>query len=156
MTQNEVITSVQQVINDSADNVWGRLRKLDGIEEFLPEVVGKSWVIDNQEPGVGAKRSCALNGMPDDSPATVEEVIAFDDTTRSYSYKIEEGSLPVKNMLNTFKVNDLGYKKCELSWEATMEAFIENPQMSESDFRQFIVGNGQMLMSNLSKLHGNG
>lgn len=155
MTNNKVITSTQKVINDSADAVWGRLRKLDGIEDFLPEVVGKSWVIDNQEPGVGTKRSCTLNGMPEEAPATVEEIISFDDVTRSYSYKIEEGSMPVKNMINTFTVKDLGYKKCLLSWEATMESFIENPKMSEADFRQFVEGNGSMLMKNFSKLHDN-
>ena len=155
MSQNEVITSAKKVINDSADSVWARLRKLDGVEAFLHEVVGKSWIVDNQAPGVGTKRSCTLHNMSEEGHATAEEVIAFDDTNRSYSYKIEEGSMPVKNMVNTFSVKDLGYKKCELSWEATMASFIENPQMSEIDFRQFVKSNGEMLMANFSKLHNN-
>ncbi len=147
------ITKATQVINDSADNVWERLRKLDGVEEFLPEVVSKSWLIDDQSPGVGTKRSCSLNVMPEDAAPTVEEVIAFDDKNRTYSYRLEDGAMPVKNMVNTFTVKDLGYKRCELSWQATIESFIENPQMSEKEFNEFVVGNGVMLMNNISSLH---
>ena len=147
---NAIITKTK-VINASADDVWERLRKLDKIEELTPDFVGDSWITG--EIGVGAVRSCTNPGQTrkNAQPAYIETVVAFDDEKRFYSYVVK--GIPAKNMLNSFKVVDLGYNKCMVVWSSGGWTFIKNPQMTEKQFLGFLDTVGNQLMARLYDLH---
>ncbi|MEO1436840.1 MAG: SRPBCC family protein [Bacteroidota bacterium] len=149
---SEAIVSKTVVINASADVVWERLRALDRIEELTPDFVGDSWIDGNV--GIGAKRSCTAPGQTRktaDQPAYTETVVAYDDEKRFYSYAVM--GVPAKNMLNSFKVVDLGYKKCMVVWNSSGWTFMENPQMSEEQFLAFLDRVSDQLMARLYALH---
>ncbi len=56
-------------------------------------------------------------------------------------------------MVNSFKVIDLGYKKCMVVWTSNGGEYIENPQMSEEQFMGFINSAGDAVIAGLYKLH---
>ncbi|MEM8509574.1 MAG: SRPBCC family protein [Bacteroidota bacterium] len=148
----DAILSKSVVINASADEVWSRLRKLDKIEELTPDFVGDSWI--EGAVGVGAKRSCTAPGetrKTAEKPAYTETVLMYDDEKRFYSYAV--AGIPAKNMVNSFKVVDLGYKKCMVVWSSSGWTFIENPQMTEEQFLAFLDTVSNQLMDGLNKLH---
>lgn len=152
MSNNKVITQQSQELNVPASEVWERLRKLDGLEEIIPEVIGKSWVIDGQEPGKGAQRACAMPGQSAEEASLVEKVLEFSDEDRFYSYTITQG-VPVKNMLNSFKVDELADGRSKVIWEATMGEFIENTNMTQPEFEAFVIMNGEALMAGLGNIY---
>mgnify|MGYP001794658105 CR=1 FL=1 len=141
-----------QIIAASADEVWERLRQLDGLEEIIPDFLGDSWLVASAEPGVGAKRSCAAPGTPKGQASYTEQILEYDDEKRYYVYAVVEG-VPAKGMVNSFKVVDLGYQKCMVVWTSSMEAFIENPQMTEEQFLGFINSAGDAMLAGLDRLH---
>ena len=63
--------------------------------------------------------------------------MGYSDTNRTYSYSVIEG-IPVKGMVNTWNVVDLGYNKSMIVWSSKFEAFMENPQMTKEQFFGFI------------------
>ncbi|MEM8909302.1 MAG: SRPBCC family protein, partial [Bacteroidota bacterium] len=120
---SDAIVTKTTVINASADDVWERLRQLDKIEELTPDFVGDSWI--DGELGVGAKRTCTAPGQTRktaEKPAFTETVLSYDDEKRFYSYAVS--GVPAKNMLNSFKVVDLGYKKCMVVWNSSGWTFM--------------------------------
>ncbi len=119
------------IIDTSADKVWGLLRTLDDVDKYSSNV---SKVIFTGNKGVGGERVCTSE---DGKGFFRERIVAFDDRFRTYSYFLVEG-VPVKGMVNTFKVVNLGYKKCALIWSSKYEEFIENPDMTEKQFMAFM------------------
>nr|WP_297912511.1 SRPBCC family protein [uncultured Allomuricauda sp.] len=150
--KTDAIMTKTQIINASADEVWGRLRKLDKIEELTPDFIGDSWVTGTI--GVGATRSCSAPGQTrksTDNPAFTETILAYDDEKRFYSYAVS--GVPAKNMVNSFKVVDLGYKKCMVVWSSRGWTFMENPQMNKEQFVGFLDMVSNQLMARLYELH---
>lgn len=141
-----------QIIEASADEVWERLRKIDKLEEIIPDFLASSWIVDNAQPGVGVKRSCAAPGTPKGQASYTEQVVEYDDEKRYYAYAVIEG-IPAKNMLNSFKVIDLGYKKCLVIWHSIGGEFIENPNMTKEQFLEFLNAASDAMMAGLYKLH---
>ncbi|MEO0573729.1 MAG: hypothetical protein AAF039_18670, partial [Bacteroidota bacterium] len=86
-----------------------------------------------------------------DKPAYTETVVEFDDEKRFYSYVVQ--GVPAKNMLNSFKVVDLGYHKCMVVWNSSGWTFIENPQMNKEQFLGFLNSASDQMMSKLYELH---
>lgn len=151
---NTIALTKSKIIQASADDVWERLRKLDELEKIIPDFLADSWVVNDTKPGVGAKRSCTAPGTPKGQASYTEQVVEYDDEKRFYSYAVIEG-IPAKNMLNSFKVVDLGYKKCMVIWSSKGGEFIENPNMTKEQFTGFINSAGDAILAGLYKLHNN-
>lgn len=150
--KTDALMTKTKIINASADEVWGRLRKLDKIEELTPDFIGDSWVTG--PVGVGATRSCAAPGQTRktaENPAFTETILTYDDEKRFYSYAVS--GVPAKNMVNSFKVVDLGYKKCMVVWSSGGWTFVENPQMNKEQFVGFLDTVSNQLMARLFELH---
>ncbi len=134
-----------QVIEASADDVWAELRKLDNIDE-LSSLVAK---VDFTGPkGAGGSRVCT---SPDGKGKFKENILAFDDANRSYTYQVVEG-IPATGVVSNFKVVDLGYKKSMIVWTSTYEKFMENPQMNEEQFNGFLNMASKEMIGNVAKM----
>ncbi|WP_370980975.1 SRPBCC family protein [Agaribacterium sp. ZY112] len=115
----------RQVINAPANKVWKEIGRVDGIENFVPEVFASTSV---EGEGEGAIRTCVHH----DGRKLVEQVVAFDEVSMTLTYTLVDGSeLPMINMYNTVQVHPINETQSLLVWEAkydvTEEA--ENPEL---------------------------
>lgn len=121
-----------KVLDASADNVWTLLREMDDIDKYSS---GISRVVWTGKKGKGGERVCY---PPKGQEGYFKEkIVDFDDNGRTFSYAVVEG-VPIKGMVNTFKIVDLGYKKSMIVWSSNFEEFMKNPQMTEEQFTGFI------------------
>ncbi len=132
-----------KIVNKSADAVWKVVRDLEAVAEHSSLIGSLTLKGGNQ---AGAIRVCYT---PDKSGFFKENIIAFDDDKRSYSYAIVEGT-PTKNMINNFKVVDLGYNKSMIVWWSNFEAFMENPKMTREQFIGFMDSSIEEWTSNMA------
>lgn len=120
-----------KIVNVSADDVWTELRKLDQVDKYSSTIARVEWT---GKMGVGGSRKCF---SPDGKGYFKENIVAYDDTNRTFTYTLVEGA-PIKGMENTWKVVDLGYQKSMIIWASNYDEFMENPQMTEDQFMAFI------------------
>ena len=133
-----------KVLDASADNVWTVLRKMDDIDKYSS---GISRVVWTGKKGKGGERVCY---PPKGQEGYFKEkIVAFDDNGRTFSYAVVEG-IPIKGMVNTFKVVDLGYKKSMIVWSSNFEEFMKNPQMTEEQFIGFIKMSLEEMVGNIT------
>ena len=133
-----------KVVDISADNVWTVLRKMDDIDKYSS---GISRVVWTGQKGKGGERVCY---PPKGQEGYFKEkIVAFDDNGRTFSYAVVEG-VPIKGMVNTFKVVDLGYKKSMIVWSSNFEEFMKNPQMTEEQFMGFIKMSLEEMVGNIT------
>ncbi len=149
---NAIVTKTQ-VINASADDVWERLRQLDKLEEIIPDFLANSWLVGGAKPGVGVQRSCSAPDAKKGEASYTETIVEYDDEKRFYSYAVV--GVPAKNMVNSFKVVDLGYNRCMVVWNSSGWEFMENPQMTKEQFLGFLNSAGDAMMAGLFRLHNN-
>ena len=135
--------TVTKHVDQSADAVWAQLRSLDNIDE-LSSFVAKVDYKGNK--GVGGERVCTA---PDGQGQFRESITKFSDAERSYSYAVVEG-VPAKNMVNSFKVVDLGYNKSLVVWTSNY-TFMENPNMTLDQFKGFLTGASTEMIDNAVK-----
>ncbi len=119
---------VSKVVDISTDKMWQVLRQMDDIDKYSSIIDKVTW---SGEHGVGGERVCY---GPDGNVFVKENIVKFDDATRSYSYAVMEGA-PAKDMVNSFKVIDLGYNKSMAIWSTKYSTFIQNPRFTENQFR---------------------
>jgi len=131
-----------QIVEKSADDVWKVVRNLDFAK--YTKTLGKIQVIG--EAGAGASRVCTT---ADGKGQFKENILAYDDTNRTYTYAVVEG-VPVKGLVNNFKVVDLGYNKSMIIWWSNYEQFMENPQMTEPQFTAFMKSSVDEIIQNMA------
>ncbi len=135
--------TLTKVVETSADNVWGKLRQMDDIDKYSSTVANVKWTGNH---GVGGQRVCTT---PDGKGYFKESIVGFDDQGRTYTYALLEG-VPVKGMVNNFKVVDLGYKKSMIVWTSSYEQFLKNPQMTEEQFLGFLNQSAGEMIANIA------
>lgn len=133
-----------KIVDASADDVWEVLRQMDDIDQYSSLIAKVSWTGDHN---VGGQRVCH---SPDGKGYFKEGIVKFDDQNRTYSYAVLEG-VPVKGMVNTFKVVDMGYRKAMIVWTSGYEQFLKNPQMDETQFKGFIDQSVNEMIDNVAK-----
>ncbi|PIB38649.1 SRPBCC family protein [Maribacter sp. 4G9] len=131
-----------QIVEKSADDVWKIVRNLD----FAKYTKAVSNVKVTGKYGAGATRVCTA---PDGKSQFKESILAYDDTNRTYTYAVVEG-VPVKGLVNNFKVIDLGYNKSMIVWWSNYESFIQNPQMNEEQFTAFMKSSLTEIVTNMA------
>lgn len=142
--QNQPDITVTRTVNLSADEVWTQLRVMDNIDKLSSLVSKVKWT---GEKGVGGQRVCTA---ADGQGYFKESIVEFSDSERAYKYAVVEG-VPAKNMVNGFKVIDLGYQKSMIIWTTSYE-FMENPQMNEEQFKGFLNGAINEMITNTIQL----
>lgn len=137
--------TVTKVIEASADQVWSVLRKMDDINKYSSLIARVEWTGNH---GIGGERVCY---SPDGKGYFKEGIIGFDDVNRTYTYAVKEG-VPAKNMVNNFKVVDLGYKKSLIVWTCNFEQFLQNPKMTQQQFMGFLNQSVNEMINNVAKM----
>ncbi len=133
-----------KVIDASADDVWTILREMDDVDKYSSGIAKVEWT---GHKGEGGERVCY---PPKGQEGYFKEkIVAFDDVNRTFSYSVVEG-IPVKGMVNTFKVVDLGYQKSMILWNSTFDEFMKNPQMTEEQFMGFINMSLEEMVGNVT------
>lgn len=135
--------TVTKVLDVSADKVWAKLRQMDDIDKYSSAIEKVKWTGNH---GVGGQRVCTA---PEGQGFFKESIVTFDDIERTYSYAVLEG-VPVKGMVNSFKVVDLGYQKSMIVWTSNYDQFIENPNMTKDQFFGFINQSINEMISKIS------
>lgn len=135
--------TVTKVLDVSADKVWTKLRQMDDIDKYSSAIAKVEWTGNH---GVGGQRVCTA---PEGQGFFKESIVTFDDIERTYSYAVVEG-VPVKGMVNSFKVVDLGYNKSMIVWTSNYDQFIENPNMTKNQFFGFVNQSINEMISKIS------
>lgn len=143
-TTEQALITTSITADVSADKVWMVLRQLDNIPALTSTVGSITW---KGPKGVGGERRCET---PDGSGYFIEKILAFDDVARSYQWHVAEG-VPAKNVINSFRVVDLGYNKSMIVFRSNFE-FMENPNMTEAQFTAFLQGASKEMAGNVVAL----
>ena len=133
-----------KVVHKSADEMWKTVRKLDQIHKYSSTIAKVDW---KGNMGVGGERVCHT---PDGKGFFKEKIVAYDESSRSFSYSLLEGA-PVKGMINSMQVVDLGYGKCILVWWSNYDMFMKNPQMTEEQFQAFMLSSIEEMTDKMAK-----
>ena len=133
-----------KVVNKSADEMWKTVRKLDKVHKYSSAIARVDW---SGNMGVGGERVCHT---PDGKGFFKEKIVAYDESSRSFSYSLLEGA-PVKGMTNFMQVVDLGYGKCILVWWSNYDEFMKNPQMTEEQFQAFMLSSIEEMTDKMAK-----
>ena len=104
---------VKEEINASADAVWDLVSDFGGVLKWSSVIES----CDVEGDGIGAVRTLRMAG----GPAIVERLESLDDATKTFSYVIVEGPLPVSDYLASLKVSDRGADRCEVEWGSSFE-----------------------------------
>ncbi len=131
-----------KVVDKSADKVWKVVRNID----FAKYTKTISNVKVTGEAAAGASRVCTA---PDGQGQFKGSILSYDDLNRTYTYAVVEG-VPVKGLVNNFKVVDLGYNKSMIVWWSNYEAFMKNPQMTEAQFTAFMEASIDEIVTNMA------
>jgi len=99
------------VIPASVDEVWAAVRPFNGLHVWHPGIESSS--LDSGTEGqIGAVRRLTLPG----GGVVVEDLLAFDEPGRSYTYSILESPFAVRRYVSTIRVAPI---------TATGQAFVE-------------------------------
>ena len=135
--------SMDTTINASADKVWETISDFNGMPKWHAVVETSNL----EGSGVGAVRTLALQGG---GPPVVEKLESMDKQTRTLSYSITSGPLPLEDYVATMEVRALGEGSCELRWSSTFEA----KGAPEAEATKIVEGIYTAGFEGLKKLHG--
>ncbi len=133
-----------KVVNKSADEIWEKVRQMDKIDKYSSNIARVEWT---GNMGKGGQRVCYT---PDGKGYFKEKIVAYNESGRSFSYSLLEGA-PVKGMVNTIQVVDLGYGKCVFVFWSHYEKFMKNPQMTQEQFHSFMNSSLEEMTEKMAK-----
>lgn len=137
------VLQYSKIVHKSANEMWDVVRKLDKIDKYSSAIARVVWSGNKYE---GGTRVCYT---PDGQGYFKEKIINFDESTKSFTYSLLEGA-PVKGMVNTMQVADLGNGKSVVVWWTNYDEFLENPQMTQEQFHQFMLTSLDEMVTNMS------
>jgi len=134
---------VKQEVRASADAVWELVRDFGGVAQWSSAIES----CDVEGEGIGAVRTLGLGA----AGAIRERLESLDDATRTFSYSIIDGPLPVDNYLATLKVIDRGADACEVDWRSTFDPKGAPEEQVQSIIRGVYDGGIAEIKKNLEK-----
>lgn len=132
--------NMRTVIDAPAENVWSVISDFGSIENYVNAVQDCSV----EGTGIGARRTLTLN----DGGKLVERLENLDDSSRTLTYKIVSGPLPVDNYISNMKVNEISTNQCEIVWTSSFVA----SGVSDDEAKQIIEEIYNMGFEGLKKL----
>ncbi|MDB6087469.1 MAG: hypothetical protein JWN85_253 [Gammaproteobacteria bacterium] len=144
-----VTESVQ--IKAPVDRVWAVAKDFDSLNKWHPGF-SKDEVVKGTNNTPGAVRALTIKG----GPTFTEELLAFNDATHTYRYKIIESPLPLRDYVATFSVKPGKDGTTKVTWVGKFKRKnpAENPPDAENDAAavKLITGVFQGGLANLKRL----
>ncbi len=100
---------VSHEYNASADRIWSVIGNPADISEWHPAIASSE--MKNKQ------RNCSLA----DGGEIGEEILNHDDNTRSYTYRIVQSPLPMRDYVSTLSVEPRRSGGSTVTWEAEFE-----------------------------------
>jgi uncharacterized protein YndB with AHSA1/START domain len=124
----KVVKTVQ--IAAPVDKVWAAVKDFDSLPKWHPGFSDDKLIKGtNNQPG--AQRKLTIK----DGPSFTEELLAFDEATHSYRYRIVDSPLPITNYVSHLSVKPTSNGGSRVTWSATFKRKnpADNPPDAESD-----------------------
>jgi len=117
-------------IQAPVDKVWNTVKDFDSLNKWHPGFAKDEIVKgDNNKPA--AVRKLTIK----DGPSFTEELLAFDEATHSYRYRIIESPLPLRDYVSHISVKPDGKGGSKVTWSGTFKrkSTSETPPEAEND-----------------------
>jgi hypothetical protein len=139
---------MRESFNDSIDNVWATISDFGGLGRYFSPVAKCRL----EGTGVGARRVVTLKTPTGEEVVVVERLDSLDAESKRLSYSIADATgFPFRDgYVGTMQLKDLGGKKCELEWSASIEAPEGTPEHVTRDFLRGVYETG---FAGLKTLH---
>jgi mxaD protein len=138
------------VINAPADKVWAAVKDFDSLDKWHP-AIAKDEIVSGSNNKPGAVRALSIK----DGPVIKEKLVAFSNTTHSFTYKFVDTPFPIKDYVSTLHVKANKDGTSLVRWSSTFKRKnpAENPPDAENDQAgiKLITGIYQSGLANLKK-----
>ncbi len=102
-------------LNASADTVWKMIGHFNHLDVWHPAVV------DSSLQGTGVREGDIRVLTLGDGANITETLLSHSDGSRSYSYEINQGPLPVMDYVSSVTVSSMGEMTSRVVWESTFD-----------------------------------
>jgi len=145
----KVVKSVN--INAPVDKVWDTIKDFDSLPKWHPGFAeDKLTKGDNNKPGAVRKLTVK------DGPSFTEELLAFDEATHSYRYRIIESPLPLRDYHSRISVKPNAKGGSRVTWVGTFKrkSTSDTPPDAENDAAaiKLVTGVYEGGLANLKKI----
>lgn len=138
------------VIQAPVETVWSAAKDFDGLAKWHP-ALEKDEIVKGTNNEPGAVRSLSLKG----GGTIQEKLLAFNDQSHSFKYKMLESPLPVTGYVSTFTVKAGKGNTASVTWAGTFKRKnpAENPPDDQTDdaAKKVIAGIYSSGLANLKK-----
>jgi mxaD protein len=147
----KVVKSVN--IQAPVDKVWSTIKDFDSLNKWHPGFAKDELVKgDNNKPG--ALRKLTVK----DGPSFTEELLAFDEATHSYRYRITDSPLPLRDYVSHISVKPGPKGGSRVTWSGTFKrkSAADTPPETENDDAaiKLVTGVYEGGLANLKKMLG--
>lgn len=111
--RKEVETS--RLIDGNSKAVWRLISDFRNLDQLAPNVIKEMAVT-----GKGVNSKWVITTA--DGAEITEEMIAFDSRKMTFSYRMTETPMPLRNYVAHFKVSEASDAQCSVTFTATFEA----------------------------------
>jgi mxaD protein len=116
LADDQLSASREIVVDRAPTTVWKLLGEFNALDIWLPPVQTSTFSGNAAKPG-------AIRVLDLGNRTTVtEELVAYSNAERTYSYKFLESPLPVKNYIATLQVRESPGGKSLIQWHSTFDA----------------------------------
>lgn len=147
----KVVKSVE--IAAPVEKVWALVKDFDSLNKWHPAFT-RDEIVKGTNNQPGAVRSLSVK----DGPTFTEELLAFDDKTHSYRYRIIESPLPITDYVSHLSVHPGRNGGSRVTWSGTFKRrnASDSPPEAESDAGvvKFVSGVYDGGLGNLKKMLG--
>jgi mxaD protein len=141
-------------IQAPVDKVWNTVKDFDSLNKWHPGFA-KDEIVKGDGNKPGAVRKLTVK----DGPSFTEELLAFDEGTHSYRYRIIESPLPLRDYVSHISVKPDGKGGSKVTWSGTFKrkSTSETPPEAENDDAavKLITSVYEGGLANLKKTLGN-
>jgi carbon monoxide dehydrogenase subunit G len=124
-----ITAHVTDTVNAPAETVWQILSDFGGIKKVFPGLV-ESCVSEGQ--GLGSTRDIRTT----DGDTVFETMSKYDESTMTFGYTVDSGTLPLKNYEATVVITGQGDNACRIDWSSEFET----NGLTEEETIEFLCG----------------
>lgn len=140
-------------IQAPVDKVWAAVKDFDSLNKWHPGFA-KDEIVQGTNNTPGAVRSLTIK----DGPTFTEKLLTFDEARHSYSYRIIESPLPLRDYVSHLSVKPGAKGGSRVTWSGTFKrkSTADTPPDAENDDAavKLITGVYEGGLANLKKMLG--